>query len=163
MQAATPDQKARVLGLLTKGVTLKDQRTAALRMLEMAAKRDELLPVLEAAAQKGSLKTLLSDMGDHSAGVSMARLLLAAKAYEKPTVWRVMDDDATRGLMKALGFKRPMIGSSETLAGLPEDARHRMIAQLTGGNMTTEEQDMAKWINLHNVNKVEIREYNNNF
>lgn len=160
-KAATPEQKAEVAGYLMAGFTGKDNRTAALKVMEFAAERGELGATLEAAGKTGTLKNIFTDMGDHSAGVRMARLLVAARAYENPAVWRAMDDDAVRAFLKALDFKRPMIGTNVTLQGLSEEARHRMIGELTQGHVTPEELDMAKWINLHNVNKVEIREFEN--
>ncbi|MEB3283751.1 MAG: hypothetical protein VKN33_00495, partial [Candidatus Sericytochromatia bacterium] len=156
---STPEQKARVMADLMQGFTSKEFRSSALRLLEMAEERGEVQDTLRAAAQLGQLDRILTDLGDHSAGVSMARILISANAYQASEVWKEMDDDATRALMRALGFQRPMISSSQTLRDLPEEARYHMIKQLTGGHMSVEEQAMARWINLHNEKKIEIREF----
>ncbi|MEB3223213.1 MAG: LysM peptidoglycan-binding domain-containing protein [Candidatus Sericytochromatia bacterium] len=159
-EAASPAQKARVLALLVEGITTKKDRQAALKVLEMAEKRGEVLTTLHAASEARKLDHILSDLGDHSDGVRAAALLQRAGAYQDPMVWRAMDDDAVRGYAKAQGYTEPMIGLSETLGALSEEARKHMIAQLLGGNLTWEEHGMARWINQHNAEPVDIPVYN---
>jgi nucleoid-associated protein YgaU len=161
-EAATPAQKARILGLLVQGLTTKKDRQAALKVLEMAEKRGEVLTTLQAAAQARQLGDILSDLGDHSDGVRAAGVLQRAGVYREPAVWQEMDDDAVRGLVKTLGFREPMIGTSEAIGALSEEARKHMIRELLRGNLTWEEHAMARWLNQHNATPVDIPAYNQN-
>lgn len=158
--AATPEQKARIIKLAIDGTANADERKAALKVLQMAAERGEIKAVLAASGTK-ELKDLLSDLGDEKEGVEAAKLLLRAGAYADERTWKAMDDDAVRGLMQALDYKAPMIGTNDQLHALPEAAKHHMIKELLAGNLTWGELAMAEWVNQHTSVKAQIPDYRN--
>jgi hypothetical protein len=121
-----------------------------------------VLTTLQAAARARQLGDILSDLGDHSDGVRAAGVLQRAGVYQEPTVWQAMDDDAVRGFVKTLGFREPMIGTSEAVGALSEEARKHMIRELLRGNLTWEEHAMARWLNQHNATPVDIPDFNQN-
>ncbi|MDB5095847.1 MAG: putative large rane protein, partial [Cyanobacteria bacterium RYN_339] len=156
-EAATPAQKSKLIQLAIDGHANKDEKAAALKVLQLAATRHELDDVLDSInARKGEMKDLLSKLDS----TDFAKLLLAdGNAYREPAIYSNMDDNATATLCKALGFKHPMVGQSDELLDLPEEAKYKMIKELTTGNVTWTELYMAQWINSHNEIPYRIPEY----
>ena len=158
--AATSEQKGRLLKQALDGGTNAEERRAALTVLKMADERGQTKAV-HATIGTNSLNEVLSDLGDEKEGIDAAKLLLKAGAYNDEHVWKAMDDDAVTGLLKALGFKEPMIGTNDELRALPEAAKHHMIKELLGGNLTWGELAQAEWLNLHTDIKYRIPDYRN--
>jgi hypothetical protein len=151
VEVATPEQKATMVWRLVDGNPGEDRRNAALQVLEIAGTRKELRGTLESLGErKKGMDTLLNRLGDNDQGKELAQVLLAHNLYQNPLVWSHMDDDATVSLCEALGFKHPMVGTSDALLALSDEARNHMMKELTGGNVTWTELYMAQWINQHN-------------
>lgn len=147
-EAATAEQKARMVTYAVAGSASTEERQTALAILSSAQGRGELGCLVNAMGPE-AMKDLMHGLGDNREGRAMAKLMMAEGLYANPAVYRAMDDDAAVALVESLGYSHPMIGTNDALRALPEAAKHRMIRELTDGNATHTEVRMANWINRH--------------
>ena len=157
---ASPAQRAQLIGLAIDSNVGATERQAALSVLKMADERGELQTTLQALDQRhNEMKRLMSHLDDNAEGHQFVQLLLNRKLYQQPFVYSAMDDDASTALCKVLGFKHPMVGTSDQLQALPEEAKYHMIKELTGGFVSWNELYEAQWINQHTDIRYRIPDY----
>lgn len=163
LEAATVEQKARLvrqaLGTL---FTDKDDRSAALAVMKAAGKQGDLTAVLAQLRDKKKLQGALRDLGGTGEGLALAKLLLAQGLYEEPWLVGALSGPGVSDLLRALGWKHPMIGTSDALRALPEASRRAMMATLVAGDFTQQDHRQATWINQHMAQPITLPDYDPN-
>ncbi len=160
-EAATAEQKARLIKQVVAGSANADERGAALKVLQLAEAKGELVAVMKELSDKRALADVLHDLGDEREGKAAAKQWMKAGLYAESWFYEAMDDDAASGLVESLGFTEPMIGTSDELSALPEAAKHHMIRELLAGNLTWGELAQAEWLNQHTTIPYRIPDYRN--
>lgn len=159
--AATPAQKARLLGLLMGrrgddvvsligGGSMNDKaKRAALEVLKSAGSQKQLKETLDVVKGKKQLDDLFSQMGDRAPGIELAKLFMEHGVYQaSANYYRAMDDDAARALLRANGYVDPPPPTleSEWLQKLEAPVRQHLVKELSSGSMSWEESRMVPWL-----------------
>ena len=147
--AATIPQKAQLIQQALAGISVHDDRSAAEAVLNAATERGELLGVLNQLHERKKLDDLFSNLAGHSAGERMAKLFAEQGIYKNSGVVKEMTSQSVSEYIEALGWKHPMIGTSDDLRALPEGNKRAMMQKLLSGEFTQTEHRQATWINAH--------------
>lgn len=163
VEAATPQQKSALVRQAIKPLfTDKKDRAAALRVLEIAARQGELAAVLTEIQGKKKLHSVFNTLGGTEQGRALMTLMQAHDTLQKAEVVAAMNSASVSDLLTTLGWKHPMIGTSDALKALPEAHKRAMIEKLVSGDFTQTDHRQAAWLNRHLEQPLRLPDYDPN-
>jgi hypothetical protein len=160
LEAATLQQKAKLMRQALGGLfTDKKDRTAALKVMQAAQAQGELLGILNQLHEQKKLVSAIRTLSGSEQGREVAKLFHGAGLYANSGVVQAMDGAAVSDMVLTLGWRHPMIGTSDALLALPESHKKAMIAKLLEGDFSLQDHRQASWLNQHLDTPIKLPAY----